>query len=92
MLMMSFYNIIQNAACVQNLSVNKYHEGVVGEIDDYTVDLRKQILEHQNEEIVEILYERVVRRTRSQNTNEYLVHWKDKVLEDAMWIPNAELK
>ena len=31
-------------------------------------------------------------RMRSQNTKEYLVRWKRKQLEDATWIPGAELE
>jgi hypothetical protein len=47
---------------------------------------------HERDEIVEILEERIARRTIRQRTKKYLVNWGGKGLEEATWISKEELE
>ena len=63
----------------------KYHE-LEDEVvvpDDYP---KKKI-----EEVEQILDQRVGKRTREKVYDEYLVKWKNKPIEDAIWISQSEL-
>ena len=63
----------------------KYHESddEIDVPDDYP---RKQI-----EEVEHILNQRVGKSTRGKYYYEYLIKWKNRPIEDAMWISQSKL-
>ena len=52
-----------------------------------------EIIEPEKEpkEVAEILDERLVGKTRRKKLEEFLVHWKNKGIEEATWISKEKL-